>query len=311
MRGSPAGQMNYIFRSSGIFQPGFSRHKLKTSAKAYGAKTPTEIAAMTGIQSFSTYKAYFKTGVELLTFCHQVHGVRSADLLTKDHIRTFLEYKMRSGIKLSSFRRYASGLSKIEVALSHVTGKKCGWFNTIAIMREAASVYLEGTQVARAYENPTSILSYLDGDFLLVAQLQLFSGLRISEATLIEKDQLLGFHIDRSTGQAVGQIRLTRTKGGRPRDVTVPIDVYDQLTSRLDFGNLQVNRSHYRKALMDAVTESKQQHLGRSTHGLRWNYAQNRMLELIHQQPYEVALTTVSHELGHSRASITSHYLRR
>ena len=311
MRGSPTGQMNFIFRAAGIFQPGHSRHKLKTSAKSFGAKNPSEIAALTGIQSYSTYKAYFKTGVELLTFCREVHGVKSANLLTKDHIRTFLEFKIRSGIKLSTFRRYSSGLSKIEVALSIVTGKPCGWSKTIETMREAASVYLQNSQPVRGYDDPISIVSWLDGDFKLVAQLQLFGGLRISEATLIDKEQLLGFRIDEFTGQAVGQIRLTRTKGGRPRDVAVPVNVYDQLAERLALGELRVERSHYRKALMEAVEKTNQNYHGRGSHGLRWNYAQNRMFELINQQSYEVALTTVSHEMGHSRGSITSHYLRR
>ena len=311
MRGSPTGQMNYIFRSSGIFQPGSSRHQAKADARAAGAMSPSAIAAKTGIQSYATYKAYFKTGVELLKFCRDVHGVKSADKLTADHVRTFLESKIRSGIKLSSFRRYAAGVSKIEAALSKVNGADCGWSDTISLMREAASVYLDGTQQARAYDRPGALLEHLEGDFRLVAELQLFSGLRISEATHIDKDQLRGFSLDQKTGQAVGQVHLTRTKGGKPRLAMVPVEVYQQLSERIAAGgNFQIDRQQYRQELMAAVTASGQEYRSRGTHGLRWNFAKNRLAELINHYPYEVALTAVSHQMGHSRGSITTHYLR-
>jgi len=311
MRGSPTGQMNYIFRASGIFQPGTSRHQAKASARAAGAKSPSAIAAKTGIQSFATYKAYFKTGVELLKFCREVHGIRSADQLTAVHVRTFLESKIRSGIKLSSFRRYAAGISKIESALSRVVGRECGWTDTIAIMREAAAVYLDGSQKVRAYDRPGELLEHLEGDSRIVAELQLFSGLRVSEATYITQDQLRGFSLDQETGQAVGQLFLTRTKGGKPRLALVPVEVYQRLSERLAAGeDFQLNRQQYRQELMDAAVQSGQDYRGKGSHGLRWNFAKERLNELINYYPYEVALTAVSHQLGHSRGSITSHYLR-
>lgn len=311
MRGSPTGQMNHIFRASEVFRPGTSRHQAKADARAAGAKSPSAIAAKSGIQSFSTYKAYFKTGVELLKFCRVVHGIRSADQLTSDHVRTFLESKIRSGIKLSSFRRYAAGISKIESALSRVVGRECGWSDTIAIMREAAAVYLDGSQKVRAYDRPGELLEHLEGDSRIVAELQLFSGLRVSEATYITQDQLRGFSLDKETGQVVGLLHLTRTKGGKARLALVPVEVFQQLSERLAAGEeFQVNRQHYRHGLADAAVASGQDYRGRGTHGLRWNFAKERLFELINHQPYDVALTTVSHEMGHSRGSITAHYLR-
>jgi integrase len=294
-----------------MFQPGTSRHEAKADARASGAKGPSAVAAKTGIQSFATYKAYFKTGVELLKFCREVHGIKSADKITPAHVRAFLDSKIRSGVKLATFRRYAAGLTKIETALSNVTGQNHGWSETVATMREAAAVYLNSDPQARAYERPEAVISQLEGDVHLVADLQLRCGLRVSEATFVERDQLQGIHHDKSTGREVGRLRVTRTKGGRPRVVLVPVEVYRQLSERIAAGDLLVDRQQYRAALKEAVKNSGQAYDGRSTHGLRWNYAQQRMAELIETQPYEVALTTVSHELGHSRGSITEHYLRR
>lgn len=311
MRGSPKGQMNYIFREAGLFQPGTSRHKGKAEARASGAKGPSAIAAKTSIQSFATYQAYFKTGVELLKFCKQVHGIKSADQISSAHVRAFLDSKIRSGVKLTSFRRYTAGLTKIEIALAKVTGREHGWSSTIATMREAAAIYLNGDRQARAYDRPEAMVVQLDGDHQLVAKLQFHSGLRVSEATFIERSQLRGIYRDETTGRDVGHLHLTRTKGGRPRVALVPADVYRQLSKRLAAEDLQVERQRYREALRAAAEESGQAYDGRSTHGLRWNFAQKRMADLIKNQPYEVALTMVSHELGHSRGSITEHYLRR
>lgn len=312
MRGSPKGQIHHIFRESGLFQPGSSRHHAKAAARAGGARNPSAIAAATPVSSYATYSAYFKTGVELLEFCRSVHEIRSADKITGAHVRSFLEWKIRSGVKLSSFRRYAAGLTKIGAALSTVTGSDCGWTDTIGRCREAAAVFLDGSQQGRAYERPGDIVAEMNGDFRLTAELQLYSGLRVSEATHINHEQLHGYSIDPASGRAVGKLHLTRTKGGRPRTVVVPVDIYERLEQRLTGDReFKLNRQHYRGALAVAAEQSGQEYHGSGSHGLRWNYAQNRMLELIDHQLYEQALTTVSHEMGHSRGSITQHYLRK
>ena len=49
------------------------------------------------------------------------------------------------------------------------------------------------------------------------------------------------------------------------------------------------------------------------SHGFRWNFAKNRMLEYAKSNyanyTYEQSLLKVSSEMKHNRASITEHYL--
>jgi len=46
------------------------------------------------------------------------------------------------------------------------------------------------------------------------------------------------------------------------------------------------------------------------SHGLRWNFAKNRLLEYASAgYTYEQSLLLVSKEMKHNRASITEHYI--
>jgi hypothetical protein len=83
--------------------------------------------------------------------------------------------------------------------------------------------------------------------------------------------------------------------------------VNNNLNPRYD--KFTFDRHQYRLALKIAASKSGQQYCG--SHGLRWNYAQERFVAL--QQSgltREEALVQVSHEMGHSRGDITEHYLR-
>jgi hypothetical protein len=74
---------------------------------------------------------------------------------------------------------------------------------------------------------------------------------------------------------------------------------------------MNFNKSAYREALKEAAFESNQDYHG--SHGLRWNYAQERMDELLKatSMTYVEGLQAVAWEMGHERADISEHYLRR
>jgi len=73
-------------------------------------------------------------------------------------------------------------------------------------------------------------------------------------------------------------------------------------------GNLKVNVDGYRQPLKTAAHASAQFYNG--SHGLRWNFAQQRFAELqAAGKSYEKSLGAVSAELGHNRIEITTHYL--
>ena len=112
-------------------------------------------------------------------------------------------------------------------------------------------------------------------------------------------------------------------KGGLVREVSIPAELAPRLEAlRLEQPRAVTDRGvfyqqHYAIAGGDAwsasVTRASQRALGWSTgaHGLRHSFAQERMRELQHAGlSRDIALETVSQEMGHFRSEITETYLR-
>ena len=73
---------------------------------------------------------------------------------------------------------------------------------------------------------------------------------------------------------------------------------------------MHFDKNEYREILKDAAEKTEQDYTG--SHGLRWNFAVDRMEELQGtDMTYEERLQVVSWEMGHERADITEHYLAR
>jgi hypothetical protein len=73
---------------------------------------------------------------------------------------------------------------------------------------------------------------------------------------------------------------------------------------------MEFDKNDYREAIKEAAEKTEQDYTG--SHGLRWNFAVERMEELQGTgMTYEERLQEVSWEMGHERADITLHYLSR
>lgn len=307
-KGTPKYQTKMIFEMSGMLMFGQSKHAAKKAARVGGARNPSEYAQTTGIYSFSTYRAYFKTCTELLQYAADVHGVRRADRLTGEIVRDFLLSK--TGVKLASFRRYCAGLTKFDAALSRLLDRSPLWTETLKNFRASAPVALDGEQPARTYRQPSALVAQLDGDMRLVAELQWRSGLRVTEACMIRPEQMKGMTTDHDE-KKFGLLEI-KGKGSKVRTVPVTTEIYEKLQTRLERETMIIAPAQYRVQLRQAAHQSGQQYTYHGTHGLRWNYAQQQMDKLIAGgMAYEVALTMVSRMMGHERAGITSHYLRK
>ena len=128
---------------------------------------------------------------------------------------------------------------------------------------------------------------------------------------------------DRFTGREDHARYTVNGKGGLIREVAIPAALAERLEAlRLDTPRDVADRgvnyqTHYSilagQALSSAWSAASSQALGWSAgiHGLRHNYAQERMSELQSRgQSYTTALATVSQEMGHFRPDITEVYLR-
>lgn len=196
-------------------------------------------------------------------------------------------------------------------------------------------------EYCRAYDNPQALIAAIQNPlFKLAATIQLESGARLEgvkridntliikqkklnentlsdciEYTLIDEGycevpQLQGTEYDALSAAQKGRM-FDVEKGGKPGILLLSIQTYDQLKAYLLQNHyFKIDITQYREALKDAALMTQQPYQG--THGLRWNFAQERFytIQAIGGLTYEQALQQVSWEMKHERASVTEHYLR-
>ncbi|MBU4318014.1 MAG: transposase [Proteobacteria bacterium] len=103
-------------------------------------------------------------------------------------------------------------------------------------------------------------------------------------------------------------------KGGKIRDIRVSLETYKALKETIEEKGsfpLDFNDRSYRNDLEKTARFIDEDPENKGSHGLRWNFAQNRFSEVqLKADVNEIqALSIVSEEMGHIRASITEHYL--
>jgi len=317
MRGSINYQVNLVFVKSSIFQPGESKHFAKGSAREAGAKSWSDLGKELKIYSYRTAESYKDSWHQAAHWCKENLGIRDVEKLRGDHIRAFLESKIADGVKHSTFQREAAALSKFENALNMFaaqTGKEGGYNFREAIreVRQEAAQILDRTVETRAYESPNSLISsILNDSYRTIASVQYEGGARINEVWKIETNDLKGMKLDPFSKEFKGYVEVTG-KGGKEREIALSIDTYKQIENILqEKGNMEFDKDEYRNSLKEAALLSDQDYTG--SHGLRWNFAEERMEELQEHtdMTYEERLQEVSWEMGHERADITEHYLAR
>ena len=319
MRGSIRGQTLHLFNESGINCIGQSKFSAKSSARmALAAEgrggTSTAIAEKTGIHSIGTRDGYLDKWQELGRFCKEEFKIRDLEKVTTDHVLEFLAYKTEMGVSYSHWGGYAAAVGKLENALNAYSAKfnrgtKYNFRTAVNELRPDARAELPRFEGTRNYDNPSTLVDAIGNPIhQLVGRIQYESGLRIAGATNISTGQLKGLSKDPIIGKAVGLIEY-KGKGGKMGTAKVSPATYQQIEKHIsEHGTLKVSADCYRGSLKTSAQTTGQDYNG--SHGLRWNFAQERFAELQKSgASYEKALGEVSHELGHNRINITEHYL--
>lgn len=318
MRGSIKGQVMHLFSTSGLNNIGQSKFQAKDSARlalaAEGrSSTSANIAVKTGIHAISTKENYLDKWEEIARFAKDEYGIRDLEKLTPDVVTTFLAEKIEKGVSYSHWCGYAAAVSKLDKALNDYStkyerGNSYDLRAAVSELRSEAKAELPRFEGTRNYANPNKLIAETKEQYQLSARIQHESGLRIAGATSIKLEQLRGLSQDQHTGKEVGVLEYVG-KGGLHGLVQVSPATYNNLKDHIEQnGSFQISKDGYRSALMSAAEKSGQSYNG--SHGLRWNFAQERFHELqSHGASYEAALGIVSHELGHNRIEITYHYL--
>jgi len=307
VRGSINYQVNQIFLQSQIFTPGLSKHGAKAEARAAGAISSADVGKSLNIYSYSTAQTYKDVWHQFGHYCRGELKIRDLEKsLTGEHVRAYLQSRIADGIKYATFKKEAAALGKFENALNRFAE------NTGSAQRYDFRSGM--SEVRQEAADPSALIEKITNDnYNLAAFIQHESGARVYEASKIDADQLSGRGTDPHTGKQVGFVRLdpSDTKGGKGRTIAVSLETYERLEAHIaQEGIFRIKDSNsYRNALGRAAAASNQEYTG--SHGLRWNYAQERVEELQRAGlTYDQAISQTSWDMGHERADITEHYLR-
>lgn len=318
MRGSVDWQVREVF--STVNDIGVSKHEAKAQAREAGAATWADMGKALGCHSYSTYDDYRAVAKEAFNFVRDSYGVRDITRIESHQVEAFLKDRIEnggrdgSGLERSSFDKYGAALSKLEVALNRYSQEKeLGReykFDLKGIRQYAAKELGKRNDISRAYKDPKALVEAVTGKYNLTAHIQYEGGTRIDEIARLREEQLRGLRQDPHSEQLKGWIEVSG-KGGKIREVGVSPATYARLEKAIaenGKGIYRTNEGNYRNALKTAAEKTGQKY--ESSHGLRWNWGQERHAELQGlKMSYEASLTTVSREMGHERSDITCHYL--
>jgi hypothetical protein len=318
MRGSPASQLLHVFKVSEINKIGNSKHKAKAEARAALAvegrsATSAAIAEKTALYNFGTAETYLDKWCECGRYCRDEMNLKNMELLSGDHVWEYLLDKIEEGVSYSTWQGNAAALSKLESALNlfsqkFVKGLVYSFRPAIDKLRPEAQSELPRFEGTRQYLAPDALTAALNNPaHHLGALLQHRGGVRVHEASLVLADQLHGVTRDEYTGRSIGTYQY-QAKGGKLNKAKLPIEVYQLLEDHIkEHGQLSFSADVYRAELKFAAKKTRQKYNG--SHGLRWNYARERLSELLANNiSFEHALGIVSSELSHNRIAITRHY---
>ncbi|GFO68592.1 hypothetical protein GMLC_21710 [Geomonas limicola] len=312
MRGTIDWQTHELFKA--VDCVGSSKHTAKEAAREKGAETWAEIGKEIGVHSYATADAYRDIWQAIGEHAKAETGLKDMTKLEASHVQSYLESKIEQGVSYATFQQYASAATKLEVALNrfaeqHGLERSYNW--ELRDVRAEAQQELSRFEGSRAYQDPWAAVAAMPSpDARLAASVQYEGGARIKEASHIKENQLKGVATVPHTGQPAGVISVIG-KGGKERAIYVAVSTYRALETAVQQGGgrFSVSPDAVRNGLKESTATTKQIYTG--SHGLRWNFAQERFAELQERgKTREEALYLVSNEMGHERSDITEHYLR-
>ena len=320
MTGSVIGQVQALYRLSGIRAIKESRHKLKRQAREAGARTSGDVAALCAVTGYMTLDKYREVAILFGRWITEEFGCRwDIEATTADNVWYFLMDCIDRGVALRTWRTYASALNKLALALTMYAQKTCSgktydFRSAIDSLRPVAAAELDLHHETREYQDPAGLVANIEGvRYRIAAAVQNEGGARIREAGLIRAGQLRGTGADGITGRAIGKIFLpsVAAKGGKTRMIHVSLSTYSDLSEIITReGELRIDHDLYRRILEKAAQTTSQRYTG--SHGLRYCFAQRRLKECLASGMGEVAaMLRVAQEMGHCRPGITLTYVSR
>lgn len=283
------------------------RYVSRTLGESGDARDTCSLAKYMPVYSESTRKKYERVWKMFFTHLSENYAVKDVRDVKRLHVEDFLKEAIDRGVSLRTYKTYSAAISKLEPALNKARKYPIAYSKTVHKMNKSASSGLVQNDPKRAYVDPERAIARIeDSVYKLAALLQYEGGARIAEVSELKAERNL-----RGIRDGYGHIHLTNTKGGRQRTMKVPVDTYKEVREIIKKdGVFRYQHYEYSQAAAKAFSDCGEEWNG--THGLRWNFAQRRFGELKRDGAltHDEALKIVSFELGHSRPSITLHYLQ-
>lgn len=268
------------------------------------------------VSSYKTMETYRNIWNNFFNYLKEHWLIKNCEQINSEHIQAYMEYKIDYYPSKQYLEKISAAIGKLEIALkmftisAHGIEKNYDFSIRQDILDESRDLNLVANNYHnRCYKYPKNIIANLtDSKHQLAAKIQLEGGARIEGVALIKKEQLHGISMDKITNAQKGVI-FTKEKGGKEGDLLVSVQTYNELKNYIsEFGHFKINRQKYYENIKQACLKSKENPEG--SHGFRWNFAKNRMMEYAKAgYSYQESLLGVSSEMKHNRASITEHYL--
>ena len=275
-------------------------------------QSKTEAKALSDIQG--------QNGQNISTKAHSTSSMENLRSVTSqyiDHVKDNFDGKVSGNINQESMKSF------IDTKAQEVSGGTLNtYISTMAKMTDnlnqlgvntisredvtsyrddlkGAGINLQSEHINRGYEDPQNIVNNMNINtpYGLSTTLQAEVGLRVDDATSSEKWTL----------NADNSLHIEGSKGGINYDTKPLSDETAHRVAEAIENGYKVNYDEYREALKENVSEDYH-----GTHGLRYNFAQERVEELKEQgYTHSEALSQTSLEMSHSREDITEHYLKQ
>lgn len=288
-----------------------------------------------GIRGFGTWQVYKH---EAHNFAMSLLRSGNSNLLETQAVRkgmaNYLEERLVYYVDKKRSRRtmqtLLSALGKLEYAINNYIGVHGLDVPKLDVRELRLEFYARSRKLLRksskifdnrAYPDPLRLIEAIkNGTYQLQACLQFEGGLRTEGVggpsnrrikNPLTKDGLLGFGPDPVSGCIVGII-ASKEKGGKLTRHFISVETYKRLEEYIGtHGSLECDYSDYVAAINEAAQATGQHALGRGTHGLKFNFAQERQLQCVSRgMSHEQALQQVSLECSHFRLRETLTYTR-
>lgn len=269
-----------------------------TARAASGVKGQNGHNVSTKAHSISETQNLRSITTQYVNFVKENYEGKVSENLNNDTAKDFINHKAEE-VGQGTLNTYISTLAKVADNLNEL-GVNSISRDEITDYRETLKEQgktLQSEHNNRAYENPEEVVRAMEATpYSLTASLQYEAGLRADDA----------LNSDKWTLNEDNTLHIEGSKGGVDYTTSPLSDELAQRVSEAIENGFRGVYDDYRATLKEITGEDYE-----GTHGLRYNYAQERVEELQEQGlTYNEALAETSLEMGHSREEITEHYLK-